>query len=146
MKTEGTASIKAPPEKVFALIVNPQAFSKCLPDVQSLNVESPEKFTARVKTGVSFLKQTFDFQFIITDKRVPTHARMIGHGKAPGSAVDLDAYFDLSQAEGDSTTMKWVAEAKIFGPLAGMGSRVLDGVVQKIVSDLFNCIKSQVES
>ncbi|MGQ0571771.1 MAG: SRPBCC domain-containing protein, partial [Armatimonadota bacterium] len=46
---QGTLTIRAPRETVWAFLLDPHAVSKCLPDVQRLEVLEEGKFKAVVR-------------------------------------------------------------------------------------------------
>ncbi|MBI2184633.1 MAG: carbon monoxide dehydrogenase subunit G [Thaumarchaeota archaeon] len=145
MKYEGTFNVKASPDTVFNFLMDPNALAKCLPDVQSMEVQGSDKFRAKVKAGVSFIRGTFDFQFTVAEKTPPTHAKLVAHGTGTGSAVDLETIFDLKPSSDGGTEMKWVAEAKVSGLIAGVGSRLMDSAAGKIIAELFASIKKELE-
>ncbi len=145
MKFEGTFTVKAPPEKVFSFLMGPNAMAKCLPDVQSMEAQAPDKFRAKVKTGVGFIKGTFDFQFVYSEQKAPSHAKLTGHGTGSGSAVDMESIMDLSGTADGGTEMKWVADARISGLIAGVGSRLIDSAAKKIITQLFDSVRAELE-
>lgn len=145
VKIDGSSLIEARPTEVFDAILDAKALADCLPDIQSMEMDGTDSFRVRVKTGMSILKQNIEFLFTIRDKQYPNHARIVSHGTATGTVVDIDAQCDLLATDNDKTTVTWIAEASFSGPLATMGSMVLRGVLQKIISDIFKCIKHRVE-
>lgn len=146
MHFEGTFVVKAPKEKVYSMLTDPNQLSACMPDLQKLEIKSPEDFTAVIKTGVSFIKGEFTMHFTTTDKVPPTHAKLRSHGTGIGSTVDLEAVMDMSDAEGGGTSMKWTSEAKVGGRIASVGQRLLDSQAEKIMRQLFDCMKVKLES
>ncbi|MBI4258725.1 MAG: carbon monoxide dehydrogenase subunit G [Thaumarchaeota archaeon] len=145
MKYEGTFTVKVPPERVFNFLLDANAIGKCLPDVQSIEVQGPDKFRAKVKTGISFIRGIFDFQFTVAEKTPHTYAKLVAHGTGTGSAIDLDTRFDLKPTSDGGTEMKWMADAKVSGLIAGVGSRLMDSAAGKIISQLFDSIKKELE-
>jgi len=145
MEFEGISNLKVSPEKVFNFLLDPNSLGKCLPDVQSIEVLGPDKFRAKVKTGISLIKGVFDFQFTITDKQPPRYATLKGHGTGTGSVIDLEMEFDLSRTPEGGTQMMWTADAKVFGLIAGVGSRLLDSAARKIITQLFDSIEKELE-
>lgn len=145
MEFEGTTTVKAAPQKVFNFLLDPNMLGKCLPDVQSIEVTGPDKFRATIKVGISFIKGVFDFQFTITEKRTSNHASLKGHGTETGSAIDLEAKFNLSPTPEGGTQIRWTAEAKVFGLIAGVGSRLLDRAANKIITQIFDSIEKELE-
>ena len=144
MHFEGTFDIKASRQKVWDFISIPNNLAKCLPDLQKLEVVAPDRFKATVKAGVGFVKGTFNFEFTMLDMQPPTHAKLSGHGSGTGSTVDLDTVIDLSDLP-DGTRMAWKADAKVGGLIASVGQRLLEGAAQKLVNNLFTCLKKQLE-
>jgi hypothetical protein len=146
MHFEGTFNVKAPKEKVFSIIMDPNQISKCMPELQKLEVKSPEDFTATLKIGVSFIRGDFVLHFLTVEKTAPTHAKLTGHGTGIGSTIDMDIFIDLSDATEGGTSMKWAAEARIGGRIASVGQRLINGQAEKIIQQLFSCLKTNLEA
>jgi carbon monoxide dehydrogenase subunit G len=140
MHFEGAYSLKAPKEKVFDLLMNPKELSTCMPDLQRLDVKSPDEFTVIVKVGVAFIKGDFTLNFKVTEKNPSTHAKLVAHGSGMGSVVDLDTNMDLSDEGNVGTLMKWQADARVGGRIASVGQRLLNTQAEKIVKQLFDCL------
>jgi uncharacterized protein len=141
---EGEFSVKAPRAKVFAFLTDPKRISGCMPDLQSLEVKSPDDFTAVIKAGVSFIKGDFKMHFTTAEKKPPEHAKLLAHGTGMGSTIDLQATLDLSESD-DKTNMKWGAEAAVGGRIASVGQRLLSGQAEKTIKQLFGCLQRQLE-
>jgi carbon monoxide dehydrogenase subunit G len=144
MHFEGSFDIKAPRQKVWDFISIPNNLAKCLPDLQKLEVVAPDRFKATIKAGIGFVKGTFNFEFTMLDRQPPTHAKLSAHGSGTGSTVDLETAIDLSDLP-DGTRMAWKADAKVGGLIASVGQRLLEGAAQKLVNNLFTCLKKQLE-
>ncbi len=145
MHFEGSFEVKAPREKVFGFLLQPKKISGCMPDLQKLDVKSPDEFTAVVKAGVGFIKGDFTMNFTIADKQPPSHAKLLGRGSGIGSTVDLQTVIDLEESK-KGTLMKWNAEALVGGRIASVGQRLLNGQAEKIIKNLFSCLQGQLEN
>jgi carbon monoxide dehydrogenase subunit G len=143
---EGTFNVKAPKETVYSVILDPNQISQCMPDLQKLDVKSPDDFNAIIKAGVSFIKGDFNLHFTTVEKTPPTHAKLTAHGTGIGSTVDMDTIMDLSDTEGGGTSMKWSADARIGGRIASVGQRLLSGQAEKIIKNLFECLQGKLEA
>ena len=53
--------------------------------------------------------------------------------------------FTLSDA-GEGTAMKWAAEVKLAGPVASMGQRVLQPIVNQQVQHVLNALDQQIQA
>lgn len=143
---EGSLTITAPRDKVWSFVTDPHAMSKCLPDVQSLEVLDGGKFKAVVRVGVSFIKGNFAFDVAMLDLDAPRHARITGHGGGLGSGVDVDSTIELSDGEGDTTSLTWKADVVVSGTIASVGARLLNSTVEKKTAELFDCMRVQIEA
>ena len=117
-----------------------------MPDLQKLEVKSPDDFTAVVHAGISFIKGNFTIHFTIVDKNPPSHVKMTGHGSGMASNIDIETVMDLVDSEKQGTTLNWKAEANVGGKLASVGKRLLDSQAEKIINQLFSCIKRELAS
>src|SRR5438132_11084605 len=120
---------------------DPKQISKCMPDLQKLDVKSKEEFTVVVKAGVSFIKGDFTLNFRLVESEPPTHAKLVARGSGLGSAVDLETTIDLSDSGDGGTLMKWQAEAKVGGRIASVGQRLLSSKAQKIITQWCECLR-----
>lgn len=145
MHFEGTLTVKTKRENVWKFLVDPKQVSKCLPDVQKLEVLDETRFNVTVKIGIGVVKGISNFKFQLSDLSPPSHARLVGTGSSPGSAINFESIIDLEEAGKGETAIKWSAEAQVGGMLAGIGSRLMQGASEKITKELFDCIKRSVE-
>lgn len=146
LRFEGNLTIKAPREKVWAFLVDPQAVSRCLPDVQSLELLEEGKFKTVVRVGVGFIKGNFAFEVAMLDLAPSRHGKIKGHGGGLGSAVDVESTVDLADDGAGTTRLDWKADVVVSGTIASVGARVLSSTVQKKMGELFECLKAQLEA
>jgi carbon monoxide dehydrogenase subunit G len=116
-----------------------------MPDLQSLEVRSPDDYSAVVRAGVSFIKGDFSLHFTVVEKNPPAHAKLLARGQGIGSTVDMETAMDLTETSDGGTAMKWVADAKVGGKLASLGQRLLDGQSEKIIRQLFTSLQQKLE-
>src|SRR4051794_3642823 len=108
---EGTVSIKAPREEVWAFLTDPQKVGECAPGVESVEVvEGEQKFRAKAVIGFGSVKARFsgDAEFLELD--APNRAKLKAHGNAPGSAMDVMSVMMLSDGPDGTTDLKWTAD------------------------------------
>lgn len=145
MHLEGSFDTPASRKAVWDFLLNPQDIAPCIPDVQSLDVTSPDSFKAKVKVGLSLVKGTMDFDFRIADKVPPSSAKLIGSGRGVGSTVEIQTAFTLDEL-GSGTKVGWAADVNVGGIMAGLGSKLLDStsanMVQQVIENLTNKLKA----
>jgi carbon monoxide dehydrogenase subunit G len=145
LRFQGQVTIGAPREKVWAVLVDPHAVSRCLPDLQHLEIQEEGKFKAVLRVGVGFIKGTFAFDVAMSELQPPARAVLSGRGGGLGSAVDVRSTVDL-RPEGDGATrLEWQADVVVSGTIASVGARVLGATVEKKAGELFACLQAQLE-
>ena len=144
MNFEGIFEVKAPRDKVWDFVIDPNKIGKCLPDLKSLQVEADNRFTAIARVGIGFMKGDFRFQLAIVEQTPPSHARLKGTGTGVGSSMNMDTSIDLADSD-TGTKLIYKADVQIGGTLASVGQRVVGGTIEKTISDVFTCVKKQVE-
>jgi carbon monoxide dehydrogenase subunit G len=58
----------------------------------------------------------------------------------------MQTSFDLSDADGASTLMRWAADVKIAGPVGSMGQRVIQPIVNQQVSHVLAALDREVQN
>ena len=147
MHFEGTVTIEAPREKVWAFLTDPEAVSQCAPGLKSLEVLEPDKkFRAVAAVGIGSMKATFttDVEWIELD--APERAKMKARGSAPGSAVEATSEMKLADGPDGTTEMAWTADVAVMGTIASLASRLMGSVTQKLTGEFFNCVKEKIEA
>lgn len=144
MNFEGTYEIKAPREKVWEFITDPNRIGKCLPDVRNLELAGEDRFTAIVKVGIGVIKGDFNFRLAI-EKTPPSHVKLKATGTGAGSNVDLDTNIDLEEVAG-GTRIAYKTNVKVGGVMAGLGQRMMGKVAEKTISQVFECVSHELET
>ncbi len=142
---DGTESIKAPLEKTFAALSDPQFMISTIPDLQSSKILDQNHFEAKFKVGISVVRGTVDMKFELRDKTGGNHAKLMGDGSGAGSKMHIESTLDLLP-EGTGTRMTWSADADLGGLMAGIGSQILKGQSEKQVAQIFSNIKAKLEA
>jgi uncharacterized protein len=146
MQLSGTVNIKAPRQKVWDFLTDPNQVAVCAPGVEKVEVTGPGKFKATAAIGFGTVKAKFtgDGEFVELD--APNRAKIKGHGNAPGSAADVLSEMWLSDGPDGSTDMKWTANITVLGQLASLAARMMTPVSQKLSQQFFAELKKKIEA
>lgn len=142
---EGIFTVASPKEKVFAVVTDPNRVARCMPDLRKLEVKSQDEFVAVVGTGVSLLRGDITLRFRTVEKSPSARAKMEAHGSGLGSAIDVEMVTELTDGEGGGTEMKWAADANVSGKLASLGQGLVRSQAERIIRQLFDCLRSKLE-
>ena len=145
MRVEGTRTFAAPRETVWEVLNSPERMAKLMPGVESFDVKDDQHWRANVKIPLCLggLRMTFDFTKL--EERQPEYAKLHAKGNGVGAIVSMDTAFDLAEADGGGTQMKWQADVKIAGPVGSMGQRVLQPIVNQQVNNVLSALDKQVQ-
>ena len=144
MRVEGEREFSAPRATVWEVLNDPARMAKTMPGVESFDVQDANNWTANVKIplGLGGLRMSVNMQK--TEEREPEFAKMAIKGNGVGAVMNMETAFHLSEA-GTATHMKWEADVHLLGPVASMGQRVLQPIVNQQVSNVLNALDKQVQ-
>ena len=121
---EGERRFAAPPERVFAVLTDPDVIASALPAIRSHRVLDDDRWEAKVKPPLPFTPSlTISFQ--VQERQAPSHAALRAHG--PGA--DVLSRFDL-EPEGEGTHMRWRTELQLSGVVGRLVGPGLDAVAR----------------
>jgi len=146
MRVEGERTFDAPRETVWRVLNSPESMAKTMPGVERFDVHDEKHWTANVKIplGLGGLRMKINFEKLA--EREPEHAELSAKGDGVGAIMNMVTSFDLSETDQGTTTMKWVADVKIAGPVGSMGQRVLQPIVKQQVSQVLTSLEAQVQA
>ena len=145
MHLEGSFETPAPRNVAWEFLLNPNDIAPCFPDLQSLEVTSPDSFKAKVKVGISVVKGTMDFDFRIAEKNPPRSAKLVGTGRGVGSNIEMQTTFTLDEI-GSGTKIGWIADVNVGGIMAGLGTKLLDSTSSKMVEQVLGNLQSKLKA
>jgi uncharacterized protein len=144
MKVSGEREFQAPRATVWEVLNDPSRMAKTMPGVESFEVQDEKHWRANVKIplGLGGLRMSIDFEK--TEEREPEFAKLHAKGNGVGAVMNMDTSFLLSDSAG-GTHMKWEADVHLLGPVASMGQRVLQPIINQQVSQVLGALEGQVE-
>jgi carbon monoxide dehydrogenase subunit G len=142
MKIEGTSTIPAPRERVFAMLLDPAVLQRTIPGCEEITPSGDSAFTIRMSAGLASIRGKVEGEIKVEESRAPEHYRLSMKGKGMGSFVEGFAAIDLV-ADGDGTKISYNGEAKVGGMIAAVGNRMIDLAVRKALSDFFDRLRQE---
>ena len=145
MNVEGERTFEAPRATVWEVLNDPASMAKTMPGVESFDVHDDRRWTANVKIplGLGGLKMKVDMEK--TEERPIEFAAMHIKGQGVVAMMNMQTTFQLDDAPGGGTAMKWTADVKIAGPVGSMGQRVLQPIVNQQVQHVLGALDTQVQ-
>jgi carbon monoxide dehydrogenase subunit G len=142
MKIEGTHEIKAPRERVYALLTDPEVLRRCIPGCESLEKTKENAYAATLKAGVGMVKGTFKGNVKLAEMRQPEHYRIVVDAKGGPGFVKGTGDFDLEEQDG-ATLIRYAGEMQVGGTIAGIGQRMIQGAAKMMASRFFVALEAE---
>ncbi len=143
MNIEATYEMKAPRERVYAALIDPEVLRHAIPGCESLEKTGDGLYTATMKAGIGAIKGTFKGEVRLEDMRPPEHYRIVVQGKGAMGFAKGSADFDLEDKDG-GTLIRYSGEMQIGGSIAGVGQRMVQGAAKMMASQFFVKLEAAV--
>ena len=143
MKVEGVKELNAEPQVVWDLLMDPSRLAQLLPGVEEFEVQDDTHWSAKVKVPLGMGGLRLKFSFEKAEERPIEYAKLKAKGQGVGAIVGLDTEFHL-EPQGDKTSMSWVADVHVAGPIGSMGQRVFQPIVNQQVTNVLEALDEQV--
>ena len=145
MEFTGSIEIAAPRTDVWDLLLDFERLATCGPGVQSVERLDATHARVRAKIGIGFMTMGFTIELEIVETNEPDSAVIRGTGVAPGgNHVEATGRMRLDGSTEGPTTMTYDATVDLFGSLAGIGSRMIEGTAGKLIDQTFDCVRAQL--
>ena len=142
----GEEKIAAGLDTVWAFVTDPEKVGRSFPQVVDVTVHDPTHFDAIVKVGVGPVRGNFKMKVELLPDPSSKRLDMKISGGGFGSAIDMTADANISDAGGGATLLKWSGQAEARGPIAAIGGRVLDAQAHKLIAEAFGNVRQQLSA
>ena len=146
MLLQGKFHIATGIDSVWDYVSDPAKVIECVPGVQSYTIGENKKITAAVKVSIGFIRGTFQTQTRVVKEDKGTHTAVLeltGSGAGSGFSATVNVGVVRAGAESD---LDWKADVNINGPLGSLAKPLVEGNIKKIVTQLFDCVRSKLSS
>ncbi|WP_425051491.1 CoxG family protein [Psychromarinibacter sp. S121] len=145
MQMSSEREIAAPPEEVWAAILDPEVLKACVPGCTEMSGNADEGFEATVVQKVGPVKATFKGQVSVDNRVEHESLTLVGEGKGgPAGFAKGSADVKLTPTE-TGTLLSYDVDAKVGGKLAQLGSRIIDGFAKKMADQFFERFQTAIE-
>ncbi|MGE3909408.1 MAG: CoxG family protein [Chloroflexota bacterium] len=143
MKVEGNYTFDAPRDRVWSVLLDPEALRACVPGLESLTETEPNTYEANLKVGVAAIRGSYKGNIKLSDLQEPSSYKMLVEGKGGAGFVRGVAEIELVD-QGGSTQVIVKGDGNVGGTVAGVGQRMLGGVAKMLMGQFFDCLKKQL--
>ena len=144
MKIEGSYLFKAPKEKVWTCLTDPEVIAKCIPGGESMEATGDDSYNAVLKIGIGAIKGTFTGRIRIQDKQPPSQYKLGVEGKGTAGFLSGQGVIRLEESGAD-TSVSYSGEVQIGGLIASVGQRMLQGFAKQQITNFFAALAKETE-
>jgi 2-furoyl-CoA dehydrogenase large subunit len=142
LRAAGTVDIAATPERVFAVLMDPQALARVIPGCHALLPDGDHCYRADVTVGVGLVKARYAARIELSDIQAPHGLTLAGEGQsALGTAAGRGRI--RLEAVPEGTRLHYDYSAQVGGKVAAVGSRMLEGAARLVLAQLFEALGRQ---
>ena len=149
MQIENQFEVAAPPDRVYSFLLDINRVVTCMPGAELSEVVDPTTFKGKVRIKVGPITVSYNGTARITDRddagRVATLQAEGRETSGPGSAR-ATATMSVVDAGNGTSGVKLVTDYTVAGRIANFGRGVMEDVSKRLVSQMADCIKANLET
>ena len=148
MQLENSFQVSAPPDKVFAYLLDINKVVGCVPGAELTEVVDESTFKGKVKVKVGPITVAYSGTARISERneaeRVATLSAEGRETTGPGSAR-ATAHMHV-QTAGEDSLVTITTEYHVAGRVAQFGRGVMEDVSKRLIGEMARCIQANVET
>jgi uncharacterized protein len=143
MELSGTYTFNAPPDRVWALLMDPAVLSSCIPGCERFEPDGADRYNVTLTVGLAAITGTYTGTVVLTDMIPNTSYGLVVEGQGrPGFVKGSSAI--VLRADGATTAVDVSATVQTGGPIARVGQRLIGAVAKMMMDRFFECLKSKL--
>ena len=143
MDLSGSYTFNAPPDRVWALLMDPVVLSSCIPGCERFEPDGDDRYTVTLTVGLAAITGTYTGTVVLTDMIPQTSYRLAVEGQGRPGFVKGSSAITL-RADGGTTMVDVSAAVQTGGPIARVGQRLISGVAKMMMDRFFSCLQSKL--
>jgi len=143
---EGSVTIPAPREHVWAMLLDPATLAALLPGTQRVEKLSETSFRAEVALGAGPVKGRYRVALELSDLHPPSSATMNGSADGMLGFGCGSGHVTLCDDTPARTVLAWSYEARVGGKVAAVGSRLLDAAARLVIREFFAALAVRADA
>lgn len=137
MDINGEQRIPATQQVVWEALNDPEALKASIPGCETVDKISDTQYTARLTMAIGPVKAKFTGDVTLTDIDAPNGYTITGKGSGGAAGFGKGSARVTLIAEGNSTVLRYSANASVGGKLAQIGQRLVDSAAKKMADEFF---------
>src|SRR3982751_402707 len=144
MEISGSYTFNAPPDRVWALLMDPAVLASCIPGCDRFEPDGDNRYTITMTVGLAAITGTYTGTVVLTDLVPQTSYGLVVEGQGRPGFVKGTSAIGL-RGEGATTVVEVSAPVQTGGPIARLGQRLVGGVAKMMMDRFFECLQSKLQ-
>lgn len=149
IRIEERFEVAAPPERVWAYLVDPARVVGCLPGAELVETTPDGGFVGRMKVKVGPVTAAYRgrARFVELDE-AGRHARLTAEGQETGGAgsARMSMVSEVASADGAGSTVRVEVDVEVVGKLAQFGRGMIEEVSRQMFRQFAGCVRATLEA
>jgi carbon monoxide dehydrogenase subunit G len=143
MEISGTYTFNAPPDRVWALLMDPAVLSSCIPGCERFEPDGEDRYNVTLTIGLAAITGTYSGTVVLTEKLPHSSYRLVVEGQGKPGFVKGSSAIALRADEG-TTVVDVTGTVQTGGPIARLGQRLIGGVAKMMLDRFFGCLQAKL--
>jgi uncharacterized protein len=147
-KIEERFEVKAPVERVWNYLIDPQRVVQCLPGAELLEQQDERSFLGAIKVKVGPLSMSYKGQAKFTEINEETHqVRMVGDAREVGGSgsTKVSMLSTVSPLPSGGCEVLVNADIDLVGKIVQFGRGMIEEVSRQMFRQFSMCVRQQLE-
>jgi 2-furoyl-CoA dehydrogenase large subunit len=136
---QGKAVVEAPRQKIWDMLLDPQALMSIIPGAHGVEKVSDTEFRADVTLGIGPVKGRYSAAISLSELNEPASVTLSGGTEGALGSGHGSGRVTLTE-DGGETTIAYTYEAAVGGKVASIGGRLLDGAARVVIGQFFDAL------
>lgn len=143
MDITGTYTFNAPPERVWTLLMDPDAIASCIPGCEHFEPDGADRYKARLTVGLAAITGTYAGTVAISEQVQPESYRLTVEGQGRPGFVKGTVTISL-RPDGGTTVVNVNGAVQTGGAIARLGQRLIGSVSKMMQDRFFACLQGKL--
>ena len=146
MIIEGKFTVKAPIEKLWEQMLNPETLAACIPGCEKMEAIDERTYDSIVGAKVGAISAKFKFITKLTELEPPRHIKAVGKGEEMSKAgtFSQETVVDLTQVSKEEVEVSYRTDVRIVGKLAIFGDRIMRAKAKQVQAEFTQALSKRL--
>jgi carbon monoxide dehydrogenase subunit G len=147
MLMEGKFTLKAPIQKIWETLLEPETLLSCIPGAEKIERLDEKTYDCVVKQKVGPISVKFKFKSILTKLEPPAHIEIEGEGDDIAKAGHFvqKSVVDLQEIAPNEVEVSYRSDVNIVGKLAMFGDRIMKAKAKKVEEEFTMALQERLK-